>query len=165
MWYMKSRLTVVLLLIVAAIAVASIFLVPRIGGRSGSSDDSAGLFIGGNAIYVAEQNVDKKVLVSLVRLKRNGFVVIREDAGKAPGAVLGTSDLLPAGETRDLPPIVLSRVMIEGETLYAALYFDDGDGVFELSKDAPALDAAGGEPTMTIFTVSRNAGEPGAISL
>ena len=43
------------------------------------------------------------------------------------------------------------------------LYFDDGDGVFELSKDAPALDRVGGEPAMTIFTVSRRAGEPGII--
>lgn len=130
-----------------------------------SVDDSSGLIIGTSAIYVAEQAVGRSVLVSVVRLEKPGFVVIHEDAADAPGKILGASSLLSAGETENLPPITLSRTMRDGETVYAMLHVDNGDGAFDAASDKPVPDLASGEPIMMIVTVSKNGVEPGVINL
>ena len=136
--------------------------------------DTSGLIVGRNAIYVAEQAPSRTVLVAVARLEKPGFVVIHEDnAGplrrsfneaSKPGKILGTSGVLPAGETKNLTPIALSRMTKDGETLYAMLHFDDGDGVFDPSKDKPAIDSISKEPVMMIFTVSTDASAPAAVN-
>ena len=78
--------------------------------------------------------------------------------------ILGVSGLLPSGETKNTPPIALSGATKDGETLYAMLHLDDGDGAFDAAKDKPAQDKVGGEPVMMIITVSQDTTEPGAIN-
>lgn len=129
-----------------------------------SGGDASGLTISKNAIYVSEQVPARTIVVAVAKLARPGFVVIHEDANGAPGKILGVSTLLPAGETSDVP-LTLSRLAADGETLYAMLHLDGGDGAFDLARDQPARDAATGEPVAMIFTVSPDATEPGAVSL
>lgn len=128
------------------------------------STDSSGLIIGKNAIYVAEQSPGQSISVAVVRLEEPGFVVIHEDANGAPGKVLGASNLLPTGETKNLGPIGLSRATTDGETMYAMLHIDDGDDAFEATSDKPAKNSISEEPVMTIVTVSADAIEPGAVN-
>ena len=134
------------------------------GGNEGSDtpQDSAGLAIGANVIYVAEQAPSRTLSVALVRLEKPGFVAVHEDDAGAVGGILGASGLLPAGETNNLESIPLSRLTRDGETLYVMLHLDDGDGVFDAVKDKPVLDAISALPMM-IVTVSVDAIEPSAV--
>ncbi len=197
--------TRIILALIVAVFVGAVFFFRGGSTKPGSTHDSAGLIVGTNAIYVAEQSPSRTVSVAVARLEKTGFVVIHEDAAgprsagsafvatsakeagfseaSAPGRILGTSGLLPAGETKNLAPIALSRATADGETLYAMLHLDDGDGVFDPAKDEPAQDSVGssgrsgseepsgsmnpksGEPVMMIFTVSVDASEPGAVNL
>ena len=134
------------------------------GGESSSIDDSSGLLINHSAIYVAEQAVGDRVFVSVVRLEKSGFVVIHEDVTDAPGIILGISSLIPAGEMKNLPSIMLSRAIVDGELIYAMLHFDNGDGIFDVRNDKPVLDSVDGAPMMMIVTVSKNASESGIVN-
>lgn len=126
---------------------------------------STGLIIGANAIYVADQAPSRTIAVTVVRLFRSGFIVVHEESASVPGGILGSSGALPAGETNNPAPISLSRPTQDGETLYIMLHLDDGDGVFDVVKDKPALDPIGALPVMMIITVGAEATEPGAVSL
>lgn len=126
--------------------------------------DSSGLVIGSNAIYIAEQMPGNSVEVQVARLEKPGFVVIYKDASGVPDEILGVSNFLLEGETKNLE-ITLSRETVEGETIYAMLHFDDGDQVFNAASDLPALDASSSEPVMMIVSVSEDAMEPGEVNL
>ncbi len=152
-------------MIIAAVIVGGALFFRGSREGSGSPRDSAGLVIGVNAIYVAEQAPSRTLSVAVVHLEKPGFVAIHEDAAGAPGGILGVSGALPAGETNKVAAIPLSRLTRDGETLYAMLHLDDGDGVFNAVKDKPALDSTHALPVMMIVTVSAEATEPGAVSL
>ncbi|HSD12455.1 MAG TPA: hypothetical protein VLC10_02755 [Patescibacteria group bacterium] len=124
---------------------------PRPGGPTGAMIVRPG----GNSIYVAAQRPGKSVTVTLLSLKAAGFVVIREKDAMA-GQELGKSALLRAGDNNAVV-IDLSRASKDGETLYAAIYADDGDGVFGLA-DAAVLSAPN-EPLTSSFEISATAPE------
>jgi hypothetical protein len=151
---------VIFMIIVSVIVGVAIFFR---GGReeSVSPGDSAGLVIGANAIYVAEQAPSRTLVVAVVRLANPGFVVVHEDAASTPGGILGVSELLTTGETKDLTLIPLSRMTQDGEMLYAMIHLDDGDGIFDALKDKSALDPIGTLPVMMIVTISAEADESG----
>lgn len=134
------------------------------GEKRGITNDSSGLIISNNAIYVAEQALGRSVSVSLTRLEKSGFVVIHEDADGAPDKILGVSGLLPVGETENPKTITLSRVMRDGEIIYAMLHIDNGDGKFDAADDKPALDSVDGAPMMMVVTASKDADEPGIVN-
>ena len=160
---MKTQTILIIILIVAAgVGMAFLFLIKT--EKFNPAGDSAGLIVGKNAIYVAEQVPSQIVSVTVVRLEKPGFVVIHEDANAVPGKILGASNLLMAGETKDSPQIALSRPTVDGETIYAMLHFDDGNGVFDAAKDRPVLDAIAGESVMTVVVISKDAIEPGAVN-
>jgi len=159
------------LLILGGFIIAIIAGVALFQKDAGQPDDvvddtgnSAGLIVDKNAIYATEQLPSQTVSVALVRLANPGFVVIHEDSEDMPGQILGQSVVLKAGETKNLSPITLSRSTKDGETLYIMLHFDDGDGLFNPTKDKPVLDSVSGEPLLTIVIVSKDASEPGIIN-
>lgn len=128
------------------------------------SPPSQGLRVGNNAIYVPEQPPGSHVTIGFVVLAQPGFVVIHEDRDDAPGAIVGASSLLMAGETQKIGSIVLSREMQEGEEQYAMLHVDNGDGAFDAATDLPVKDERE-NIIMMQFAVDRDASEPGEISL
>lgn len=167
---MQKKLLAALLVVIAAAAIwYALFL------KRGASDQPAsaekkpalkpsGLVIGRNAIYVADQAPSERIAVGFAVLENPGFVVIHEDRGGEPGAILGQSALIGAGEANDLPPVLLLRKARDGETLLAMLHRDDGDGAFDPAKDVPVRDA-GGELVTMQFSIDREASEPDAIKL
>lgn len=136
----------------------------RVGEEARERNKASGLIISDNAIYVTEQMPERRISVSTVQLKKPGFVVIHEDANGTPGKTLGVSHLLPAGETENPPPIVLSRLTEDTETIYAMLHIDNGDGHFDASRDQSAIDPVVGEPVMMIITISKDATFPGVVN-
>lgn len=160
---MNTKTLLIFVIIIVVVGIGAMFLFPRETKEPGTSGDPVGLIIGGNAIYVAEQAPSKTVSVAVVRFEKPGFVVIHEDTNGAPGRILGVSGLIMAGEKNFLQ-VALSRSTVDGETVYAMLHLDDGDKTFDATKDKSVLDRIGGEPVMTIVTVSNDAIEPGAVN-
>lgn len=160
---MNTKTVISLVIVIIAVGIGAMFLFPRETKEPGLDGNPAGFIFGENAIYVTEQAPSKTVSVAVVRLEKPGFVVIHEDTNGAPAKILGASGLIMAGEKNFLQ-VALSRSTVDGETIYAMLHLDDGDRAFDAIKDKPVLDRIGGEPVMTIVTISKDATEPGAVN-
>ncbi len=160
---MKSKTFIVLAIVVPV--VVGVFFFLRNGSNAPSQiDGSTGLIVGTNAIYVADQLPRQSVSIAVVRLASPGFVVIFDDNAGKPENILGTSGTLPIGDTKNITPILLSRITKDGEVLYAMLYLDDGDGVFDSAKDKPAHDRLIGQPVAMMFTINLDASEGGVVN-
>lgn len=117
-----------------------------------------------NAIYVSEQSPGQSVQVDFATFERPGFVAIHEVKNEKPGVILGVSVLLNAGEAGNIPLVRLLRAVRDGETLFAMLHLDDGDGKFDPTKDKPAESGIGG-PIMMEFMVYNGANPPDEVNL
>ncbi|MBI4114456.1 MAG: hypothetical protein HY445_01285 [Candidatus Niyogibacteria bacterium] len=124
---------------------------------------SSGLRIGTEAIYVPDQKPGPNITVGFANIKKNGFVVIHESSGGAPGAIIGNSILLNAGENENIT-ISLLRPSKNGDELIAMLHHDDGNALFNAPGDLPAKDSDGNILYM-IFSVYNDADAPDAINL
>lgn len=100
------------------------------------------MIIGDNAINILNHGVSRSVSVGFAQLAQEGYVVVHEDNGGTPGAILGASALLVSGRTDNFE-VALSRKTLSGETLYGMLHFDNGDGSFNASDDPPVRDKEG----------------------
>lgn len=116
--------------------------------------------VSANFVNVSSQKPGSAVTIDFVEIEKPGFVVIRADKSGALGEILGESALLPAERSEKIR-IDLFRPMREGETLRAALYADDGDDIFDASKDGPFLDAVTNSPIYMVFTVTIASSESG----
>lgn len=126
-----------------------------------SSETSLGMFAEENAIVVTDQKPGPTIAVADALLKAPGFVVIHEDNGGAPGAIIGSSALLEASENLNVI-ITLTRAAKDGETLHAMLHADvNGNGAFEAATDTPVESELGG-PIHGSFGVSVDA-EPAVV--
>lgn len=153
------------LIIIAIVIIISSFIVFFFKYRlMPKPTTSSGLVISKNAIYVAGQIPGSSVLVAMVRLEKPGFVVIHEDLNGQPGKILGQSNLIEVGEKENLPVIELSRATQDGETIYAMLHFDNGDGNFDATKDKPIIDSVSNAPMMMVIAVSKDVIEPEVIN-
>lgn len=133
--------------------------------KSETANLSSGLVVGKNSIYVADQAPGRSILVSVVNFEKPGFVVIHEDDNGVLGKIIGASRLLLSGEAKNLDPISLERETRDGETIYAMIHLDNGDGKFDSTVDKPAIDSEANEPVMMIVTISKDAQEPSDVSL
>ena len=95
-----------------------------------------------NLVLVSDYTAGKTVTVARVVLEKPGYVMIHEDASGKPGAIIGTSTLLSAGESTDVV-VNLKRAGKDEEVLYAMLHMDDGDGKFVATTDLPVTDSQG----------------------
>ncbi len=163
-----NRKTTISSAIIVVIIAGAVFFSRTDGTIRKSSDlssDTTGLVISDNAIYVADQIPSSTLTIAIARLARPGFIVIHEDNAGETGKILGQSDWLTAGEIKNPKPIRLSRLTKDGETLYAMLHLDDGDGIFDVKKDMSVLDQSSNLPMMMIVTVSTEATDSGVVRL
>jgi len=154
---MKSRFGIIVVVVVIAAIGSFIFVKKQV------VDTTAPLLVGNNAIYVSDAKPATNVRVGFVILAGGGYVVVHQDSEGKPGAIIGNSDALPQGESRDFE-ITLSRESIDGETLYAMLHSENGDGAFNPAEDTPIKDDRGNIVLMN-FLVLSGAVAPDAISL
>lgn len=142
--------TLIVLLIIIALGIGGFYLwdtprtVPDDSGMETAEevDTSSGMRAEENMVIVMEQKPGTSVVGS-VHLAAPGYLVIHEDLSGAPGAVIGASALLPAGESNVI--VTTSRPMREGEKLHAMLHFEKGGNAsFSAAEDTPVPSALGG---------------------
>ena len=122
-----------------------------------ATDDVSGLRVGENAVYVPEQKPGRSVLVKLAVLAEGGFAVIHEDVNASPGPIIGASEYLPAGESKDVA-IALTREVADGEMFMAMRHRDTGNQSFAATDDPGVVE--NGAIVMMNFSVDENAPEP-----
>lgn len=112
-----------------------------------------------NRITMTDQYPGNVVFLSSVQLEKPGYVAIHEDASGKPGKVIGYAKF-----DKGINPgrITLTSPLIDGKMYYAILHNDDGDNVFDETKDA-AIKDANGNVIMKTFRASSavNAGIKG----
>lgn len=120
---------------------------------NGDMGTSMDMRIAGNAIIVGDQRPGEEIAIELVETDRPTVVVIRANDYQT-GPVIGTSALLRAGNNTGVV-VRLSRPSVDGETLYAVAYADDGDGVYD-AGDNTMLNGAATDMYSTV-NISNNA--------
>lgn len=155
---MKKRL-------VYSIIVLSFILsacIPKQPAEQTDDTTSSGLRVGDNAIYVSDQGPSSVMNIGLTSLSAPGYVVIHEDNNGKPGAIIGSSPVL--GANKDIKASVdLDRKAVDGESLFAMLHFDNGDGQFDPTTDLPVKDDKS-NIIMMKFNVSNDAPDPADIT-
>lgn len=158
-----SNKTIIITLVLVILAAAAWYYFGDSAGSTPAGDAMSGMRVGDNAIYAPDQKPGESVTVGLAYIADGGYVVIHAVSDGKPGAILGASALLPAGESQGIS-VALSRASAEGEGLIAMLHNDDGDGAFDPSNDSPVKDASGNVIMMN-FTASSDAEGAGAVSI
>src|SRR3989344_8174153 len=113
----KKSIVVIILALILIGGGAYYFLYQNAGPASEAASrqsSTSGMLGEKNAVIVSEQRPGKRVIVSAVHLASPGFVVIHDDISGAPGAIIGASALLRAGETTNIM-VVLTRAAKDGE--------------------------------------------------
>jgi hypothetical protein len=93
-----------------------------------------------NRVVISDQFPGNIVYVSSVQLAAPGFVAIHKDSNGTPGDIIGYQYF-----DKGINPgkITLTSPTVEGGIYYAMLHSDDGDKIFNATKDLPIKDAAG----------------------
>ncbi len=137
--------------IVIILAVAGYFLyansAPQTKSEVNTNIDestSAGMRAEENMVVVSEQRPGNIVTGSLMYLAAPGYLVIHEDNNGEPGAIIGSSAQIDAGESTDVK-VTLSRSSKDGEILHAMLHFEKGgNSAFSAAEDTPVPSVLGG---------------------
>jgi len=97
-----------------------------------------------SALAAEEQASDgTTVVIASVTLPSNGFVAIHADNAGSPGAVIGNSDLLQAGESTDVV-ITLDDALSASGVVWAMVHIDlDADGEYTFMPPDNAIDVPG----------------------
>jgi hypothetical protein len=122
----------------------------NISGSTGASEEELLQFPGETLLDNVKEGLNTggrlagdPIIATEVKLAKSGYVVVHEDKDGEPGAVIGVSDLLTKGLTKEVE-IKLDRPSVVGETLWVMLHTDDGDGEFEFpGSDTPLVDEKG----------------------
>ena len=129
-----------------------------------NTDTSSAMRVENNSVIATDQPSGNTVTVSQVHLAAPGFVVIHDDNNGAPGAIIGFSGLLQAGDSNQVL-VKLSKAVLDGTKLYAMLHNDtDGNGKFDAAVDMPVQSVQGG-PIEGWFNISADASANPAVSI
>ena len=111
--------------------------------------------------FDAQASDGTTITVASVDLPAAGFIAVHSDGGGSPGAVIGTSRLLPPGETFDIV-VELDTPLTADTTLFPMVHIDtNGNGAYEFGSvdgvDGPGL-TADGEVAVVSAAVTVNGG-------
>ncbi len=120
---------VIMLVIALAVIGGFLFLAPKASELVYGPVD----IVGSTLSAFASNDSEVAVAGNIVR---PGFVTIHESVGLAPGLIIGTSAIIPAGAA-SADVISLTSPMSAGLTYIALLHVDNGDGVFVTADDMP----------------------------
>ena len=96
-----------------------------------------------SSVEVSDQTAGDSVTVDSAYFLASGYIVIHEEADGELGPVIGNSVLYENGTFENIT-VTLDRTSVEGETLYAMLHDDNGDGEYEFpGADAPTQNQEG----------------------
>lgn len=106
--------------------------------------------LAGGSIVVEDQDSENEIYLA-VELVEPGFVSIHEAMGDAPGVMVASSELLPAG-SYDRLLITPVEPLLPGQTYITILHMDDGNGLLDLKQDKPV--SVNGEVVRPSFKVN-----------
>jgi len=96
-----------------------------------------------SSITASDQPAASSVAIDSATLIAPGYIVIHEQTDGELGPVIGNGELYEAGSFENVS-VALDRPSVTGETLYAMLHDDDGNGLYEFpGADAPTVNKAG----------------------
>ena len=91
----------------------------------------------------AQDSDGTSIVVASVTLPSAGFIAVHADADGGPGAVIGHSDLLPAGDSSDVV-VTLDEPLTGSATVWPMVHIDlDGDGLYLFAPPDNAIDLPG----------------------
>jgi hypothetical protein len=91
----------------------------------------------------AQSSDGTSIVIASVTLPAQGFIAVHSDADGSPGAVIGHSDLLPAGDSTDVT-VTLDEAITESTTLWPMVHIDiDRDGEYTFEPPDNAIDVPG----------------------
>ena len=105
---------------------------------------------GDATVTVNDQFPGQIVYLSDLSLPAGGWVVIHEDGGGAPGAVIGQNYF---SKSDRVGVINLNQTTINGRRYWAMVHADNGDGIFDPAVDLPVQNTTG-ENVMVGFNVT-----------
>lgn len=113
---------------------------------------TASSLVGGDRITASDQDPGMGVFINSFSLAKDGWVAIHEDSLDNPGNILGARRF--AAGTYENGLVELLRATEPGRTYYAMLHRDDGDRIFDHSKDLP-VPATDGSLVMARFSTTQ----------
>ncbi|HVW71575.1 MAG TPA: hypothetical protein VHB93_00270 [Candidatus Paceibacterota bacterium] len=84
-----------------------------------------------NAVLLQDQKPGTDTVVTYAKLSKPGYVVIYSTSTAGEKTVAGQSDLLTAGEHRDVHVHTTGTQVASGGTIVAAVVADNGDGTYD----------------------------------
>jgi hypothetical protein len=99
---------------------------------------------GPSSVTFEDQDSDgASVVIASVTLPADGFIAVHADNNGSPGAVIGHSDLLSAGDSTDVT-VTLDEAITESTTLWPMAHIDiDRDGQYTFEPPDNAIDVPG----------------------
>ena len=99
---------------------------------------------GPSSVTFEDQDSDgTSIVVAAVTLPADGFIAVHADNNGSPGAVIGHSDLLSAGDSTDVT-VTLDEPITESTTLWPMAHIDiDRDGQYTFEPPDNAIDVPG----------------------
>jgi hypothetical protein len=109
------------------------------------------------SLTAEDQTSDGTVIViKSVELPAAGFIAVHADNGGSPGAVIGNSDLLPAGTSQDVS-VLLDAPLEDTSVVWPMAHIDmDGDGEYTFEPPDNAIDVPGATADGNVAVTSVN---------
>lgn len=142
---MRNTYLAVGIIVVVLVVLAFVFIrsrLPQFNREAEAPTPTPVVAVQNEAVSLGQHTPARTAVVDSVTLTKSGFVTIHEAQDGDPGQILGTSLLLEAG-THENIVIELSRKTVAGETLFAQIYIDNGDGAFDANSDQLVKDKDG----------------------
>jgi hypothetical protein len=89
-------------------------------------------------LRVDNQAASNAVMVATISASNPSWVAVYEDVSGTPGAILGAKKVMP-WETFTVVPLLRPEGTMKGNTYYAVVLPDNGDGAFDHLSDTPPL--------------------------
>jgi len=105
-----------------------------------------------SSIIMNEYPPGRQLTLATVVTDVPGFVIIHTSTDDVPYTHIGTSALLPAGTSHDIP-VSLTENTIAGQLLFATLHRDNGDSVFTNAEDDSVILHPEGSTVTISFTI------------
>ena len=126
------------------------------GGIAGPSlTGQTQISTGKNSIFVEDQKPGNTVAIQSLALGTDGWVVIHDDKGGAPGHILGAHRFNTG--TYIGQNVELLQETEGGKVYYAMLHTDDGDKKFDYRVDLPVKDETGNPLMMRFIATDKSA--------
>ncbi|MFA6404560.1 MAG: hypothetical protein WCW03_00955 [Candidatus Paceibacterota bacterium] len=106
-----------------------------------------------NRIIMSDQFPGDVVYISSVQAENPSWVVVQKDDAGKPGKVIGKT-IFAVGINPG--KVTLTEPTLDGATYYAVMYKDDGNGLFDITKDTTVKDK-NGSVIMKIFRATTSA--------